>query len=60
MKNKERRQEIQEYQEIASRKVCSVANPFLMELSGWRSQLFSHEADVFLVCCVGDGEASDA
>ena len=36
MKNKERRQEIQEYQEIASRKVCSVANPFLMELNGWR------------------------
>ena len=38
--------------ELAAQKVCSYANPFAMELAGWRPQLFSYDGDVFLVCCV--------
>lgn len=51
-KSRTRRAEIQSYRELAAQKVCSYANPFAMELAGWRPQLFSYDGDVFLVCCV--------
>ena len=51
-KSKARRVEIQSYRDLAVWKVCSYSNPYAMELTTWRSHLFSYDGDVFLVCCV--------